>query len=295
MSEEGAVPTITATAPATAADEAAAGTHQPAVVAEGGGDGEAQQQHQPSSIDQHEEQQQQEEEEEEEHTIEEQLEIERDKTVQLKETITGLIAQITSYREMVEEEKESDCKKISKLEKLLDEAKGQNLAYEETIGQLEQREAETRKKNIEQLKQFQSEMIKLKETEDAMNKALLEERAAHNMTIKQLNALKERLQTPWAQESQEVRFKLTFDSGKVSGVEMIPENDAARAELKEQNDLLLSKFLEAQQKANLAAGESEKKHRGSACIWKRMPRKSQLNWLLRGKIRQPNSRKQNRE
>lgn len=74
-------------------------------------------------------------------------------------------------------------------------------------------------------------------------------------TLKQRDALQQRLDTPWALENQEIRLKIVFDSGRVASATLVPENDAARAALKEENDYLRSKFLETQQRNTVLVAE----------------------------------------
>ena len=204
--------------------------------------------------------------------LEEQLAFEKKRVSECQEMVSNLVEQFTSYKRIVEDEKEDDKKKIAGLVAQLEEQKKKNAVLQEklessstvaadqalrekvkalTADLNEQRQlnATMRVQMVANLKGLDSEVKSMDETNKKLQAMLAEERATQKQTLQQLWALQKQVRAPLpAVHDQEIRLRVSFDGPQIKTAVMVPETDKERQRLLEENDIVKSKFLTLSQK-----------------------------------------------
>eukprot|EP00727_Mastigamoeba_balamuthi_P001628 m51a1_g11462 putative leucine-rich repeat-containing protein (1131) ;mRNA; f:7713-12153 len=181
-------------------------------------------------------------------TTEERLLAKTEKLQQCEETIASLIARITAYQKIVEEEKERDQLKIKRM--------------------VEEQEAE-REQNLEWRANVKKMLEELDENNKALSRELTDEQEAHKQTIQQLFALKQKIDDPDGDRKDdysadhEFRVRLKIDAGKVAGLELMEETSADQeiAKVKTENEFMVRKVLELKQNLRLVQGQLDEEHK----------------------------------
>ncbi|KAH3745378.1 hypothetical protein Pelo_13233 [Pelomyxa schiedti] len=197
-------------------------------------------------VDESEEEEEEEEESSAEDDVQDEEEEEEDDLGQCekyRETIKSLIKEITTLKNISNEEKERDIQRINHLE--------QQLRHEKSVTD------QLRTQLVTTLLQLKDELSTIDQANISLSSQLEEERKAHALTIEALQDLKNRTSDDGSKTYNgvhELRIRVTVQQGGVKEVSLLTDTqaDIERQSLQDKQDLMLKKYLETKQAHTLA-------------------------------------------